>query len=71
MSDDDIKYLKIQTNGSKDPVVIELRVKLEHIEENYVNKDEFAPVKMLVYGLLGSALIALIGTIIKLLVLGG
>ncbi len=68
----DIKYLKIDPNGYKDAAtLVELKVKVEHIEDNYINKDEFAPIKMLVYGLVGSALMALIGAIIKLLVLGG
>lgn len=67
---EDIKYIKIDPNGSKDPIVIELKVKVEHIEENYVNKDEFAPVKMLVYGLTGAALLALVGAIVRLAVGG-
>jgi len=65
---DDIKYIKIDPNGSKDPIVIEMKVKLEHIEDNYVNKYEFAPVRLIAYGLAGTALLAVLGAVLKLVV---
>lgn len=67
---DDIKYITINPNGTKDPIVIEMKVKLEYIEHTYVNKYEFAPVRLIAYGLAGTALIAVFGAVIRLVLIG-
>lgn len=38
------------------------------LDNKYVTKDEFAPVKLIVYGLVGMILVAVIGAVIALVV---
>lgn len=49
--------------------VKQMRGTLEKIESTMVTKDEFAPVKMLVFGLVGLILTAVIGALVSLVVL--
>lgn len=47
--------------------------KITHIEEkldsNYVTKDEFRPVKQLVYGFVGVVLLAVVGALVALVII--
>jgi len=45
--------------------VAEIKVKLE---KDYVTKDEFDPIKKIVYGLISIMLVALIGSILSLVI---
>lgn len=42
---------------------------LDKLEKDYVTQDQFKPIKMIVYGGTGLALTAIVGALIKLVVL--
>lgn len=48
--------------------VIQQEKKMENTESQYVSKDEFAPVKRFVYGLISIVLLSVIGAILTLVV---
>jgi len=43
---------------------------IERLDKKYVSKDEFKPVRMIVYGLVGAILLAVVGGIMALLLYG-
>lgn len=55
----DIKYIKAE--------VSEIKGKME---SGYVKREEFEPVKKIVYGMVAFLLLALLGAIIKLVIIG-
>lgn len=64
----DTMNIRVHGEGSqRDPMVIELKVKVDHIEKSYVTRQEFMPVKMLVYGMTALIQTGVIIAILKLI----
>ena len=61
----DIEYIKKEVDGvSKKVTDLD-----DKVSKNYVSQEEFKPIKMLVYGLVGIILVAVIGALLKLVIL--
>ena len=54
----DIEYIKKEVNKISDK-----------LQKNYVTQTEFRPVKNLVYGLVGTVLLAVVGSLVGLVVI--
>jgi len=54
----DIEYIKVEMRDIKDM-----------LKDNFVTKDQFEPIKMIVYGLVGVILLSFIGAVVSLVIM--
>jgi hypothetical protein len=60
----------IKQNGDDHKVILEqIKSINKKLDESFVTKDEFDPVRNVVYGLVGMLLVAVLGAIVKLVII--
>ena len=69
MKDDDSNNVKLAVITNDLSYIKEkLNAVDEKVSKNYVTKDEFAPIKQIVYGLVSLILVAVVGALVALVV---
>jgi hypothetical protein len=53
----------------RDQLLIELRLKVEAIEKEFVSRHEFLPIKTFVYGIVSVTLLGIMGGLLKMVIL--
>ncbi len=48
--------------------ITEIKGKLDHLSEKYITKEEFEPIKKIVYGLVGLCLLGVAGSVVTLVI---